>query len=94
MTKTVNFDLTGDYTEIADSTNDTTVTIYNRSSYTLGVVVDERDEATRITDGDENGIVYLAPGESHFESGFTGAIKVKHMTSLVVDDCHIAVIKS
>lgn len=93
MTKTVNFDLTDDYTEIADSTNDTTVTIYNRSSYTIGVVVDERDEATRIIDEDEDGIVYLAPGKEHFESGFTGTIKAKKMASFG-DDCHITVIKS
>ena len=93
MTKTVDFDLTSAYQEVANSTTDTSVTIYNSSSYTLGVVIDDRDESTRITDGDEDGVVLIPPGNDRFFSGFDGAVTAKHMTSLAVG-CKIAVVKS
>lgn len=94
MTKTIDYDLTSAYQEIADSTNDTSVTVYNPTSYTVGIVVDERTEATRISEGDAEGIILIPPGDDKFFSGFTGKITAKHMTSNTLTDCKIIVTKS
>jgi len=79
MTQTTKVNVTNTLTPIANSDTDTLVTVQSKSSHTIGIVVDDRSQADRITAQDD--IYYeIGQGEERTFSGFTGTISVKTMT--------------
>ncbi len=76
MTKTVTIPLDENYKVIAESTNHNTATIQVRGDNSAEIIVDERTEVQRNTDGDEGGIIY-APLEITQYSGWAGEIRAR-----------------
>ncbi len=80
MSQTKKVIATNTLQEIANSTTDTVVTVQCKSSSIIGIVVDDRTQADRITAEDD--IYYeIGMGEERSFSGFSGAISLKTMTT-------------
>ena len=80
MTQTKKIIATNALQEIANSATDTLVTVQCKSTHRIGIVVDDRIQADRVTADDD--IYYeIGLGEERTFSGFTGTISVKTMTT-------------
>jgi len=82
MTQTKKIILTDEYQQIADSATDSIVTVQNHADSTIGVVVDDRDAATRAAAGDTNDYRITAGQERTF-SGFSGIVTVRGLSSRI-----------
>ncbi len=76
MTKTVTVILDGDYKTIASDADYSTATIQVRGQNAGEIVIDERSEAQRNSDGDEAGIIYQQLESAQF-SGWAGEIRAR-----------------
>ncbi len=80
MTQTTKVQATNEIQEIANSDTDTLVTVQSKSGHTVGIIVDDRTQADRLTAGDD--ICYeIGLGEERTFNGFSGTISVKTMTN-------------
>lgn len=78
---------------VAESPTHSTATIQVRGTESVVVVVDNRDEAQRATDGDDLGLVYK-PGDSIQFSGFDGEVRVHQLSKVSQNTAEVVVARS
>lgn len=94
MTQTVVFDDIGnDPVVLADGAAHSTVTVQVRGAEDVEIVVDDRDETTRLAAGDDQGVSYKEGEKTQF-SGFGGEIRVKRLSKVSKNSAKVVVIRS